>query len=175
MRTVGDIMQADVITVAPDASIRELARLLEDSHVSGVPVCDAGGNIVGVVSASDLVRFAADAPEDETAWELEDDIEPDATENEAAAWSYFQAEEPPPRFTDLDWLHGPDLDGVTVREIMTAAPFAVAPQLPIGELARMLLEQRIHRAVVAEEGRLVGIVTTLDVLRAVAEGRTTAA
>ena len=174
MRTVGDIMQSDVITVAPEASVRELARLLEDSHISGVPVCDARGYVVGVVSASDLVRLAAEAPEDDTAWELDEDIEPDVTENESAAWSYFQAGEPPPRFTDLDLLHGPDLDGVTVREIMTGAPFCVSPKLPIRDLAGLLLEQRIHRAVVAEDNRLVGIVTTLDVLRAVAEGRTTA-
>jgi CBS domain-containing protein len=170
MRTVRDIMQRDVVTVAPEASARELARMLEDNHVSGVPVCESTGIVVGVVSASDLVRLAAEDRDDAVAWELDDDVEPDDVENDAAAWSYFIAEEPPPRFADIEQLHGPDLDDVTVSEIMSRAPVFVSPSLSIPELANMLLTHRIHRAVVAEDDRLVGIVTTLDVLRAVAAG-----
>ncbi len=167
MRMVSDIMQADVITVTPDTTARELARLLEDEGVSGVPVKGPTGDVVGVVSASDLVRLAAEDGGEGEIWEA-DEYEPEDTENETASWSYFLAEEPPPRYVDLASEHGPDLDAFTVRDLMTPAPYTVTPATSLTELARLLLRNRIHRAVVVEDSKLVGIVTTLDVLRAVA-------
>jgi len=59
----------------------------------------------------------------------------------------------------------------TVEEIMTPAFYSVRPDLPVTELADYLARGRIQRAVVVEGGRLIGIVTALDVLRAVADGR----
>lgn len=165
---VRDIMKTDVVTVTPDTTARELARILEEEGVSGVPVRGPNGSVIGVVSATDLIRLAAEDGGDVTAWELDDDVQPDETENESAAWAYFQDVEPPPRFVDAGATHGPDLDDWTVRSIMTPAPFNVTPDTPVSELARLLLRNRIHRALVIEAGRLAGIVTTVDVLRAVA-------
>jgi CBS domain-containing protein len=167
--TVREIMQPDVITVTPDTTARELARLLQDAGVSGVPVCDATGRVVGVVSATDLVRLAAEQGDDVSSYDLDDDVTIDEDENESGSWAYFLDEEPPARFVDLDGPHGPDLDTWTVRDIMTPAPHVVEPSTDLPELARLLLREKIHRALVVEEDRLVGIVTTLDVLRQVAE------
>jgi CBS domain-containing protein len=174
MRTVREIMQRDVVTLAPEATIRDFARVLEDHGVSGVPVCDHMRNVLGVASASDLVRFAAESDEESFSDESDEEGqwvgETEETENESAAWSYFLNEEPPSRFVDLVAHHGLDLDETTVREIMTPVPYTVSPDASMAELATLLLDHRIHRALVVADDRLVGIVTTLDVLRTIAEG-----
>jgi CBS domain-containing protein len=167
MDTVREIMESDVVTVSPETTVRELARVLQEAGVSGVPVCDHIGNVVGVVSASDLVRLAAEDGDDVTDDEL-DDVEPEDDETETSSWAYFMEEEPPPRFIDIESKHGPNLDDWTVRDIMTPAPHTVGPDTTLRDLARMLLRNRIHRALVVDDGVLTGIVTTLDVLRAVA-------
>ena len=56
---VAELMQTDVITIAPDASIAELVQVLADSRTSGLPVADAAGHVIGVVSASDVLQAAA--------------------------------------------------------------------------------------------------------------------
>ena len=167
MDTVREIMESDVVTVSPEMTVRELARVLEDAGVSGVPVCDHVGNVIGVVSATDLVRLAAEDGDDVTDDEL-DDVEPEEDETETASWAYFMEEEPPPRFIDIESKHGPNLDDWTVRDIMTPAPHTVSPDTKLRDLARMLLRNQIHRALVVDDGVLTGIVTTLDVVRAVA-------
>jgi CBS domain-containing protein len=170
MKTVRDIMQADVIRVTPDTTGRELARILQDAGVSGVPVCDTTGRVLGVVSATDLVRLAAESAAETEAWEIEEEedvVEDD--ENESAAWSYYLTAEPPPRFIETVSAGGPDLDGLTVRDFMTPTVHAVPPDATLPELARLLLDRQIHRALVLDGDRLAGIVTTLDVLRAVAD------
>jgi CBS domain-containing protein len=67
-----------------------------------------------------------------------------------------------------DWATESDLDRYDVRSIMTPANFHIGPEAKLGELAGFLLRGRIHRALVMEDETLIGIVTTLDVLRAVA-------
>lgn len=176
MRTVREIMQRDVLSLAPESTIRDFARLLEEHGVSGVPICDHKRNVLGVASAADLVRFTAESEETSFSDESADDGdeewigETQETENETAAWSWFLNEEPPARFVDLIARHGVDLDETTVREIMTPVPWVVSPEATVAELATLLLEHGIHRALVVESERLVGIVTTIDVLRTVAAG-----
>src|SRR5438045_3409890 len=58
-----DIMTTDVITISPDASVKELAKLLSDHGINGVPVVDSDGKIVGIISRANLVRTLATAPE----------------------------------------------------------------------------------------------------------------
>ncbi len=153
MLTVRDIMQTDVVTVTADATARCLARLLADGQISGVPVLDGNGELAGVVSSTDLVRFAADGS----------GVPPDP-------YGYFLTEDLPfdgRRF--VDELPESDFDTVTVDEIMTPVSFSVEPATPLPELCEFLVRGRIHRAVVVEDAQLVGIVTTVDVLRAVGE------
>ena len=62
-RYVEEIMQREVVTVTPDTPVRDFLRLLVDAHISGVPVVADSGEIVGVVSATDVIRLGAEAPE----------------------------------------------------------------------------------------------------------------
>jgi len=183
MIAVKDIMQTDVVTVSADTTARHLARVLADEEISGVPVLDGNGNLAGVVSATDLVRLAADEagvlmratsrpvgvdPALDPDGQLEDD------EAEPDPYGFFLPEELP--FTDERFLElGPegDFDTVLVRDIMTPVSFSVRPDTSVAELCEFLVRGRIHRAVVVDGSELLGIVTSADVLRAVAEQRVT--
>jgi CBS domain-containing protein len=168
MRTVRDIMQTDVISVRKGTSVQELVQILDEEGISGVPVLDAGGSVLGVVSRTDVVRLAAREPEiplAEAFWEgigreSEDDTDPD---------SYFMAPESSvmlvPGGAGLSSLA---FDEITVDEIMTPVAFSVDPEMAVRELAEFLVHGRIHRALVLEEGRLIGIVTAFDLLRIMA-------
>jgi CBS domain-containing protein len=144
-------MTPDFITVAQTATVRELAALLQEHQISGVPVVDARGRITGVVSASDVLGAAADnaavAPETASpefyvhGWE--DKLNPD----------------------ELRQLHVED-EGLLVSDIMTPRVYSVAADAPIAEVARLMVEARVHRLLVSEGKTLVGIVSTLDLLHA---------
>ncbi len=165
MKTVADIMVKEVIHVRPDTSIRELAHVLSDSQISGVPVVDSANKLVGVVSATDIVRLASETPPDgEARWErpAEEESLPDYVPSffrdagtYAGAWTPLTFEEHPASF-----------DEVMVKDIMTSVPFTVPADTSVALLAAFLSERRIHRAVVTGPDGLAGIVTSFDVLRA---------
>lgn len=179
MLTVKDIMRADVVTVSTDTTARHLARLLADEEISGVPVLDASSQLVGVVSSTDLVRLAANESgvQVRPAGVGVDPIaDPEADDDEGEAgvdpYGFFLPEDSP--FDGRQFLEqwaDSEFDTVPVADIMTPISFSVAPDTPVAELCQFLVRGRIHRAVVAERDELVGIVTSADVLRAVADGR----
>lgn len=178
MLTVRDIMSSTVVTVGRNTTVRHLARVLADGEISGAPVVDADGRLLGVVSATDVVRLAADDADVHVAASalpadradvpnpfFDEDPDPDP-------YGFFLPEESPFAGEELlDLFTESELDEVEVGDIMTPVAFSVAPLTSVKELADFLARGRIHRAVVEEDGRLVGIVTSGDVLKAVAEGR----
>ena len=177
MLSVQDIMRTDVVTVRADDSARSLARVLSDSEISGVPVLDVGGQVVGVASATDLVRLAAEerdvnlsavtlSPISRRGAELDDE------EVEADPYGFFLPEDSPLQGHEL-LEHFPEttFDTVSVRDVMTPVAFSVPPEMPVPELCEFLVRGRIHRALVLDDGQLLGIVTSQDVLQAVAEAR----
>lgn len=185
--TVGEIMETEVVTVGPRDPVRTLVRRLADQDVSGVPVVDEDGVAVGVVSATDVIRLAAQAGETEEAAGGRSGGRDRAAEEGAETGD--EGESGPPgarghgyfRIPDGPLLHYPvslpamttaaKLETTPVRDIMMPATFSVRRETTVSELARFLLRGEIHRALVLEGGRLVGIVTTFDVLRAVAGER----
>lgn len=183
MLTVRDVMQTDVVTVSTDSTARHLARILADEEISGVPVLNGSGSLVGVVSSTDLVRLAADdssvllrpagvALGVDTIRDPDLDEEELEEEEEADPYGFFLPEDSPfigQRFLE-DWPEG-DFDAVPVSDIMTPISFSVTPDTTLAELCQFLVRGRIHRAVVKDAGALVGIVTSADILRAVADGR----
>ena len=177
MLSVRDIMQADVVSVRADDNARALARLLVDSEISGAPVLDNNGRVVGVVSATDLVRLAADDTDFHlaaSAARLAMDATPDPDEDEVEVdpYGFFLPEDSPFLGAQLlEQLPESSFDTVSVSEIMTPVTFAVQPDMPVPELCEFLVRGRIHRALVVEDDRLLGIVTSADVLRGVAEQR----
>jgi len=187
MLTVRDVMQTSVVTVTTDATARYLARILADEEISGVPVLNGSGALVGVVSSTDLVRLAADDSSVQlrptgVALGIDTIHDPDIDEDEldeeeeADPYGFFLPEDSPftgQRFLE-DWPEG-DFDSVPVSDIMTPISFSVAPDTTLAELCQFLVRGRIHRAVVKDGEKLVGIVTSADVLKAVADGRLVAA
>ena len=168
MTLVQDIMQESVVTVKPDTSVREIAQTLVREAIGGVPVVDDDGMVVGVVSASDIVRATARDPEVELAFEARRSPEVELGEgDDAEETSSFYATDMIPEWV-RPVLLGDALDDLDAASIMTPASFFVRPDLTLEELAEFLVRGRIHRALVLDDGSLVGIVSSFDALRALA-------
>lgn len=175
---VRDIMRTNVVAAHPDNSVRELTRLLAEHGISGVPVVSDAGEVLGVVSSSDVIRVAAGSdsiPLGGLPWintsQPENTVDPEDPEPDPYS-DYFLPEEAPivgPGWDPGD--QGGPLDQLSVSDIMTPVSFTVDGDATVEELASFLVRGKIHRALVVEEGRLAGIVTAVDVLRVVAEGK----
>lgn len=142
-----DIMRKDVITIQDNQTVKELAQLLLDSKISGVPVLNAHGRLVGVVSQTDLVRREREQRAEQEA---------PAYHQELDRWLGRQGYQ----------VEAPDL--TLVRDVMTPAVLSANVQTPVVDLARCMIEKRIHRIVITRNGKLAGIVTSMDLLRLVA-------
>jgi CBS domain-containing protein len=135
---VRDVMTTEVIAVAPDASLKEVAQQLSRHGISGVPVTDEKRRVVGVVSETEIVRA-----------EVGDGREPGLLGRM------------------LLGLRLPKLDGRTAGEAMTSPPINVSPEVDLADAARLMTERRVNRLpVVAGDGTLMGIVTRADLVRA---------
>lgn len=158
--TAADVMQTDVITVAPDVSVASLLQLLEEKAISGVPVVGSNDTVEGVVSLSDVARAAT--VEATTG-------QPPARQRDPGRGNpsaYFRPH-------DIPLAHLPSslprskLGTRSVRDIMTSAVLSVRPDASLVEVAKFLDQAGVHRALVLKESVLVGIVTSMDVVRAV--------
>lgn len=154
METVKDIMTTDVFSVSDDWSPESLSQFLFDKQVSGAPVVDKNGNLVGVVSLSDLVRNNT-APATDTRENAVHDFYHEATTIPGISQE------------DLELLEIESESIVTVKDLMTPLVFWVTQNTPIREAAEMMLKGHIHRVLVTEDNKLVGIVTTMDMLKAI--------
>lgn len=185
MLKLRDIMTSSVVTVDPDVSIREAMELLADRHVSGAPVV-AGGKVVGVLSATDLLGFAAslsDLTEGETAEESasrgreqgtgwDEESEPSA-EYFSALWQGVDLGEA--LAADVELPERNALDEHTVAEAMTRGRIhQLAPDTAVDAAAEYMRNAEIHRILVMEDDELLGIVSTMDIVKAVAGHRLTA-
>lgn len=179
MPTVGDIMRNDVVTIPVHESARSLARVLADSAISGVPVVDGNDRVVGVASTTDLVRLAAGDGDVSLAsltmapplagYSSDEEGEEDLG---ARDLGFFLPEDSPyPGPAMFEGLPESAFDRATVADVMTPVSFSVSSDMDLVELADYLVRGRIHRALVVDDGELRGIVTSLDVLRAVADKR----
>jgi len=140
-----DVMTKQVISVTPDREVGEIARLMLENRISAVPVVDAQGALVGVVSEGDLIRRLEDEGGAAKSWWLGLLASP-----EERAGAYVKAH------------------GRLAREVMTPDPITVGPETSLAGAARLLEERHIKRVPVVENGRLVGILSRADLLRAMA-------
>ena len=148
-----DLMTHPVLTVRDDRTLGELAAFLEENGISGAPVVDAKGALVGVVTVTDLA-------------EQEGDERPAPADRSRSV--YFQEGwEGRMNPEELRALSVRDA-GLLVRDIMTPVAFVVPGSTPVEKVARTMIAGRIHRLLVTEKGRVAGIVTTLDLLRLLA-------
>lgn len=155
-----DIMNPNLITVRDDMTVHGLSELLTEKMISGAPVMNAEGKLVGVVSHTDIIRqnerrdrFAKDRK---------------VPEYYEAPNYYLHGWEGRINPEDFNALHVEEDDGYLVRDIMTPMVFEVDQDTPIGEVADRMLRGRIHRLLVTRRGQAVGIITTMDMLKAIA-------
>jgi predicted transcriptional regulator len=147
---VKDVMSPDIMTVADDMTTDELARYLTEHEISGAPVVDAQGHLVGMVSLTDIGREVAEPSE-------------------------FGSPERSEFYRDTDDLTLEDLAqrsveerAVAVRDVMTPVVHQVPASASVAKAARIMIEHHIHRLVVTQGKEPVGIITSMDLLRVVA-------
>jgi CBS domain-containing protein len=195
--TAADLMSRDLVLFRDSMPLREVAKELVQRQISGAPVVDAHGKCVGVVSASDFLRLLSDANERQKDQECGTAVTCDFQERladpggerivlctlPAGACAIQQLETGPdgrqrlvctqPSTVLVDWQIV-ELDRLPEREVrhyITADPVTVKAQMPISLLARMMLDAHIHRLIVVDEAAApVGIVTTTDLVAAIAYG-----
>ena len=117
--TAKDIMTRDVVTVSPTRAVKELAKVFLKNRISGVPVVDKKGKIIGVVSEADIIAKK----------------------------------------------------GRQVKDIMSRKVIQVNEQTAVEEIASIMTHHNIKRVPVMEEGKLLGIVSRADIIRAIAMGK----
>jgi len=173
MLRLRDIMTTDVVTVPPGATLREVAEVLAERQVSGAPVVAEDGRVVGVITATDLVRFESPEAGAAPPRRVERGGREEGPPEPPAGFLVELWAEPGPevleRFLAARSMEGDPLDRHTAEEIMTPDVVALPPDAEIHVAAERMLRERIHRVLVMEGGRLVGVVSSTDVLRAVAE------
>jgi predicted transcriptional regulator len=151
-RNVKDLMNPDIMTVADEMTTDELARYLIEHEISGAPVVDSQGHLIGVVSMTDIGRTMA---------------EPSDVESSRSSGFYrdiaadYPLEEPGERYVDQR--------AVTVRDVMTPVIHQVPITASVAQAARIMVDQHIHRLVVTQGKEPVGIITSMDVLKMVAD------
>jgi CBS domain-containing protein len=144
-----DVMTTNVITVDPDTPVQALATLLSERGISGVPVVDKDSRLVGIVSEGDLLHRAETGTERRTQRRRSRWLDNFASDQEAAR-DYVKAH------------------GRTVREIMTREVISVNDMTELADIATLLETKRIRRVPVVRDGKLVGIVSRANLVRALA-------
>jgi CBS domain-containing protein len=144
-----DLMNEEVLTVPEDWTGHQLAEFLTENQISGAPVVDAEGHVVGVVSLFDLARSEMEGGR----------LVPDRTD--PGWWVRGWEEKVNPE--ELAGLHIEE-DGPLVRDLMNPAIFSLDVETPVSEIARAMIDARIHRVLVTRGRKIVGIVSTTDLL-----------
>lgn len=149
----GHWMQALVATVSPEQTLGELAELLSLHQISGAPVVDEEGRLLGVVSQSDMAHYLGGLQSDE--------VRPSS--------GFYQ--DRLGRFTPLDPAVRELLTRKTVAELFTPHVHSVSPDATLDDVIGLMLREHVHRLPVVLEGKLVGLISTFDVLRVVRDER----
>jgi len=184
MLRLRDIMTEDVATLSPEHTLGEAMALFSSRHISGAPVL-ASGQVVGVVTLSDMADFVATSP----------GVPTERPEHaEWGEWGEWDEErelpegaEPPSTFFAQLWddagadvaerileTRGPEwntLEEHMVGEVMSRQIRALAPETSVEYAAAFLRTHSIHRVLVMDEAQLVGVVSTTDISNAVADHR----
>lgn len=145
-----DIMTHQVVTVTPDMLVPEVARLLIENRVSGLPVVNADHELIGIVSEGDLISKEASLK----------------TPPILSLLGGFIYLESPNRFeTELR-----KVTAVKVKDLMTRKVIAVSEDTPVSEVASIMVEKRINRVPVLRHKKLVGIITRADIVQSFLAG-----
>ena len=152
LKTVAEVMTRDSITVKAKTPLHEAIKLLAEKRISGLPVVDDDGKLIGIISETDLM------------WQKAGVTPP----------AYFMI------FDSVIYLTNPidykrDLQKAlaqTVGEIMSEKPITISPDKPLTEAAKIMRDRKIHRLPVLDDsGQIVGILTLSDIIREMAESQ----
>jgi CBS domain-containing protein len=141
------MMRPDVVTLSPEFSLIEAHRVLMTDEITGAPVVDKQGQVCGVISSSDLIRAVAN----------EHDMG-------LSRFDYFRGFVP---YSGQDWASGGQdfenrLREVSVADVMAKQIVSVGPDDSIQQVARTLTQHHVHRVLVVEQGKLLGIISSFD-------------
>lgn len=151
VRHVRDVMSPDIMTVADDMTTDELVGYLNEREISGAPVVDGQGHFIGVVSMTDIGRHLAEPS----------DFAPVRSEFYRDRGDELTLEDLGQRYIEERV--------VTVRDVMTPVVHQVAATAAVAEAARIMVDRHIHRLVVTQGREPVGMITSMDLLRVIAE------
>lgn len=148
MITAKDIMTKDVITVRPETSIEELARILIENRISGAPVVDDNGNLIGIVTENDLIsqNKRLHIP---TVFRLFD--------------AFIMLERPKKIEEEIKRL-----TATTVWDICTKNVITVNEDTPLQEIATIMSEKKVHLIPVMRDKMIAGIIGKADLIKAMA-------
>ena len=148
MKKACEIMTREVITVTLETSIQELAQILSANNISGVPVVDKDGNLIGIVTESDLIdqNKKVHIP---TVVSILD--------------SFFFLENPDKMEQEMR-----KMAGVTVADIYSASPITVTEETPVDEIATIMAEKNVHTLPVVAGGQLKGVIGKKDIIKTIA-------
>jgi len=136
---VKEIMAKDVITVSPDTSLKEVGKILKEKRISGVPVVDDVGNIVGIITVTDILIIIRQIYQ----WQ---ELQRDTTGLNIS------------EFVDTEWLNK------KVNEVMRKNVYTLDENKSINEVMRLMFTQQIHTIPITKDDKLVGIVGKRDLV-----------
>ncbi len=151
MLTARQLMSKDVITVTSETEVRELAKIFSENKISGAPVLDEQGKLIGVVTESDLI-YQNKKVHIPTAVAILDAV--------------FYLETPAKMEQELK-----KISGTKVRDIFAPEVISVEPDTPLDEVATLMAEKHIHTLPVLDNNSLVGVIGKSDIIRMIAQGQ----
>ncbi|NIL99410.1 MAG: CBS domain-containing protein [Acidobacteria bacterium] len=146
--TVEDVMVRDVALIRSDADVHELEQKLLRDGIHGMPVVDPDGTLVGVISQTDLI-----------AWHYFSGVD---------GSSFYRTDQSMPEREEYGELRLTDIRSARVAEVMSPVVYCICPDQSIALAAARMIARQIHRLVVVDTaGRVLGMVSAIDLLRAV--------
>lgn len=148
MKTARDVMTQDVITVQPDTPIRELAQIFLTHGISGVPVVDLDGKVLGIATESDLI-FHSKRLKVPTVLTILD--------------SFIFLDSPEKMEKELR-----KIAAASVSDVYSSPPLTITPDTPLDEIASLMTEKQVHTLPVLDEtGKMIGIIGKKDIIRTI--------
>ncbi len=147
-RRVKDVLSKDVVSVSSGDSVHEALELMVQNRVSALPVIDARDKCIGVLSTSDFVTLAC---------ELDEELNTARSSDVTHQWL-------------IDHLADHDMGRRRIEELMTETVESISPEATLVQASREMLRHRVHRLPVLDaKGRLLGVISTMDILQAFVE------
>ncbi|MDF1700489.1 MAG: CBS domain-containing protein [Planctomycetota bacterium] len=148
--TARDLMRTDVVTVSYASPLSDVERTLSEHRISGAPVTDEAGHIIGILSLKDLVaRYAENS---------------DARPRRSAGFFHLSSEEM--LDDDFESFSVPNEAEETAGDLMTGEVYSVDVAASLKDVAQAMLDHKVHRVLVQEDGRYVGLLSTMEILAA---------